>query len=216
MADNAQRKVLDMVEQGQISAEEGLRLINAMGSNRISTPDQVESLADGADAVAISPDDVEESSRPYISEEEMQRMKRLQQWRVLPFGIGLLITTLGAIWMYSGYEANGFGWGFWLAWIPFLLGIFVIAVSFQTSRSLWLHVRIRQKPGESPQRISISLPMPTLLTRWFLTTIGTRIPGFKDQPLDDYSEMLENLSPETPFYVHVNEDNGEEVEVFIG
>jgi hypothetical protein len=38
----------------------------------------------------------------------------------------------------------------------------------------------------------------------------------KDQPMDAYAEILNNLSPEEPFYVHVNEDDGEEVEVFIG
>jgi len=134
----------------------------------------------------------------------------------LPFGIGLLLTALGAIWMFSGYQASGFGFGFWLAWIPFLLGIFVVAVSFQTSRSVWLHVRIKQKPGESPQRISISLPMPIALTRWFLSAFGKRIPGLKDQPLENYSEILDELSPEAPLYVHVNDEDGEEVEVFIG
>ena len=143
-------------------------------------------------------------------------MNRLKRWWILPFGIGLLITILGAIWMYSGYLANGFGWGFWLAWIPFLLGIGIIALSYQTSRSVWLHVRIKQKPGETPQRISISLPMPIKLTRWFFSAFGNKIPGLKDQPIDNYAEILETLSPEEPFYVHVDEDDGEEVEVFIG
>jgi len=92
----------------------------------------------------------------------------------------------------------------------------VHAVSFQTSRSVWLHVRIKQKPGERPQRIAISLPMPVSLTRWFLNTFGKSIPGLRDQPIENFSEILNNLSPEEPFYVHVNEEGDEEVEVFIG
>jgi hypothetical protein len=208
MADQAERKILDMVEEGAITAEEGLRLINAMGGSREITPTQSENL-EGID-------DSEQSPAPQIPPEERRRMNRLKRWWVLPFGIGLLITTLGAIWMYTAYGASGFGWGFWLAWFPFLLGIFVVAVSFQTSSSLWLHVRVKQKPGESPGRIAISLPLPIGLTRWVLKHFGRRIPGLKDQPLESYSEILENLSPEEPFYVHVNEGDGEEVEVFIG
>ncbi|MFN2304369.1 MAG: SHOCT-like domain-containing protein, partial [Anaerolineales bacterium] len=164
MVDKAERKILDMVEQGQISAEEGLRLINAMNDHHEPSSEVSESLSIATEKTEIQPEDIfEPSSSPRISEEEMQRMNRLKRWWILPFGIGLLITILGAIWMYSGYLANGFGWGFWLAWIPFLLGIGIIALSYQTSRSVWLHVRIKQKPGETPQRISISLPMPIKL-----------------------------------------------------
>lgn len=208
MANEAKRKILDMVEQGTISPEEGLRLIDAMGGSQavVSEPSE--------DAVVTAVQ--EEPTAPQIPPEERRRMNRLKRWWVLPFGIGLLITTLGAIWMYTAYSANGFGWGFWLAWIPFLLGIFVVAVSFQTSRSIWLHVRVKQRPGESPGRIAISLPMPIGLTRWFLHTFARRIPGLKDQPLENYAEVLDNLSPEEPFYVHVNDEDGEEVEVFIG
>ena len=210
MANEAERKVLDMVEQGTISPEEGLRLINAMDKSQKGVGEQMESA--DATVIPVAP----EETPPQIPAEERRRMNRLKRWWVLPFGIGLLITTLGAIWMYSAYGASGFGWGFWLAWIPFLMGIIIVAVSFQTSRSVWLHVRVKQKPGESPGRIAISLPLPLGLTRWFLTTFGKRIPGLRDQPVGNYSDILENLSPDEPFYVHVNDEDGEEVEVFIG
>lgn len=208
MADQAERKILDMVEEGTISAEEGLRLINAMEGTKKEEAAEPEPTA----AEVVPPGE----APAQISPEERRRMARLKRWWVLPFGIGLLITALGAIWMFSGYQAKGFGWGFWLSWIPFLLGIFLVAVSFQTSRSLWLHVRIKQRPGQSPPRIAISLPMPVGLTRWFLRNFGGRIPGLKDQPYGDIADILENLSSEEPFYVHVQEDDGEEVEVFIG
>ena len=214
MVDKAERKILDMVEQGVLSAEEGLRLINAMGTGNNADAALNDQLIDG---VTESADDIFEPSAPHISDEERKRMKQLKRWWILPFGIGLLITTLGAIWMYTGYVNSGFGWGFWLSWIPLIVGIFVVAVSFQTSRSVWLHVRIKQKHGESPPRISISLPLPLSLTRWFLSIFGKKIPGLRDQPLGDISEILDNISPEEPFYVHVNDDeDGEEVEVFIG
>ena len=216
MSDEAERKIFDMVEQGQITADEALRLINAMGSEEEKS--DIEPDVSPQESEILMPYAAEQHSGDYpqIPEEELHRMNRLKKLWFVPFGIGLLIMTLGALWLYSAFSTNGFGVGFWLAWIPFITGIFVVAISFQTSRSVWLHVRIKQSPGERPNRISISLPMPLSLTRWFLSTFGKRIPGLKDQPVDDFSEILENLSPESPFYVHVNEEGGEEVEVFIG
>ncbi len=216
MVNQAERKVLDMVEQGQISAEEGLRLINAMGGQGEKPLESTDSEASSADQKLIEIKAEEAAARPQIPQEELDRMKHLKRWWVLPFAVGLVITTLGAIWMYMGYTAKGFGFGFWLAWIPFLLGIFITAVSYQSSHGVWLHVRIKQKPGESPQRIVISLPIPLSLTRWVISTFGDRIPGLKDQPVSEYSEILKGISPEDPFYVHVDEGDGEEVEVFIG
>lgn len=216
MSDEAERKIFDMVEQGQITAEEALRLMNAMGSEEDESNDKTGDASQEIEIIVPSDADQNDEGYPHIPEEELRRMNRLKRLWFVPFGIGLLIMTLGALWLYSAFSTNGFGVGFWLAWIPFVAGIFIVAVSFQTSRSVWLHVRIKQSPGERPPRISISLPIPLTLTRWFLSTFGQRIPGLKDQPVGDFSEILENLSPESPFYVHVNEEDGEEVEVFIG
>jgi len=216
MTDEVERKIFNMVEQGQISAEEAMRLINAMDGGTAGLEENIDISPQENEESIVIPGGVKASSIPQIPEEELHRMNRLKRLWFVPFGIGLLIMTLGALWLYSAFSANGFGVGFWLAWIPFIMGIFIIAVSFQTSRSVWLHVRIKQKPGERPQRIAISLPMPVSLTRWFLNTFGKRIPGLQDQPIENYSEILNNLSPEEPFYVHVNEEGDEEVEVFIG
>ena len=216
MSNEAERKVFDMVEKGQISADEGLRLIKAMEGRKEEKPEVVGIQSSDYETVQPGSMEFEEKAGPSIPEEELKRMERLKRWWVLPFGIGLLITVLGAIWMYMGYTANGFGFGFWLSWIPFLLGIFIVAVSFQSRYSVWLHVRIKQRPGESPQRIAISLPLPLSVTRWVLSTFGNKIPGMQDQPLDEYTDMLKSVSPEEPFYVHVDEGDGEEVEVFIG
>lgn len=212
--DQAERKILDMIEQGALTAEEGLRLIDAMNVSN-SEDDDLYNLS--LEEVTVIADDILEPSEPRISTEELERMKQLKRWWVFPFAIGLVITTLGALWMFAGYSRTGFSWGFWLSWIPFIIGIFVLALSFQSSRSVWLHVRIKQKRGESPPRISISLPLPLSLTLWLINTFGHKIPGLDDLPLGDIFELLDRISPEEPFYVHVNDkDNGEMVEVFIG
>jgi hypothetical protein len=213
MRNQAEQKILEMIEQGHITAEEGLRLLNVISGEPIPDSDAEEP---NPESVAFASTEIIEPQHPQIPEEEMKRLEKLKRWWVLPFGLGLLLTILGAVWMYMGYQAKGFGFGFWISWLPFFIGIAMMAISFQSSKSVWLHVRIKQKPGESPQRINISLPLPLSLTRWAMSTFGHRIPGLKDQPVEEYSEILRNLSPEEPFYVHIDDDDGEEVEVFIG
>ncbi|HCU56669.1 MAG TPA: hypothetical protein DF984_00310 [Anaerolineaceae bacterium] len=213
MSDQAQRKVFDMVEQGRISADEGLQLINALHGNQhdkvtVETAPQSES--------DYSFQKEAESHSQSIPDEELDRMKKLKRWWILPFALGLIITLSGAIWMYSGYLANGFGWGFWLSWFPFLIGIVLVAVSFPTAKSLWLHVRIKQKEGETPQQINISFPLPLRIAKWGMATFGDKIPDIKGQKAGDISVVLDNITPDAPLYVHVEDDDGEDVEVFIG
>jgi hypothetical protein len=209
--EKTERKILDMVDQGQITADEGLRLMNAMNKGE---PAQREQAGESDTFEADFPAAERTSAIPA---EELTRMKQLKRWWLLPFGIGLVILLLGATWMYMGYSNAGFGFGFWLAWLPFLLGIVIIAVSFNSRKGVWLHLKVKQAPGESPQNIRISLPMPLNLAKWFFSTFGDRVTGLKDQPIGDIPSILENLSPEEPFYLHVNDDeDGEEVEIFIG
>ncbi|HER40091.1 MAG TPA: hypothetical protein ENO10_02620 [Salinimicrobium catena] len=215
MKNQAEQRILEMIEQGHITAEEGLRLLNAM-SGDLASPSKGVVEDSAAGDVEFVDGEVVEPPYPQIPEDELQRIEKLKRWWFLPFGLGLLMTILGAVWMYMGYQAKGFGFGFWISWLPFFIGIALMAISFQTSKSVWLHVRIKQKPGENPQRINISLPLPLSLTRWAMSTFGHRIPGLKDQPVEEYSEILNNLSPEEPFYVHIDDEDGEEVEVFIG
>ena len=212
--ENSERKILDMVEQGQITADEGLRLMNAMGKGMVkSQPDAEEEFSDPVDQT-------ERPSGSYanqISMEEISRMNKLKRWWLLPFSIGLLILFLGATWIYAGYRDSGLGFTFWISWLPFLLGIFIVVVSLRTSKSVWLHLRVKQAPGERPERINLSLPLPVNLAKWFFTAFGDKFSGLKDKNVGDFPVILENLSPEEPFYVHVNDDDdGEEVEIYIG
>lgn len=212
--ENSERKILDMVEQGQITADEGLRLMNAMAKGVSEPRPETETEYD---------EESDRQDRPtgsygsHISLEEATRMNRLKRWWLMPFTIGLIILFLGAIWMYAGYREAGFGFGFWISWVPFILGIFIVAVSVRTSKSLWFHLKVKQAPGEKPERINLSLPLPLSLAKWFFTAFGDKITGLKEPGLQDIPAILENITPEEPFYVHVNDDNdGEEVEIYIG
>ncbi len=158
-----------------------------------------------------------------MGEKEAERdIAYWKRWWLWPFWAGVATTLLGALIMYAGYEAAGFGFFFWFAWLPFFLGVIVIALSWQNQALHWLHIRVHQKPGEKPGHISISLPLPLGVAGWFLRNFGHLIPGLREQNLtgNDIADILStiqaNLSAENPFYVHVNDEGGEEVEVYIG
>jgi hypothetical protein len=119
--------------------------------------------------------------------------------------------------MYLAWQSRGLGLLFACTWFPFLLGVAVMAFAWSTRNLPWLHIRIQQKPGERPERIAISLPLPLSLIAWGLRTFKHRIPNPGNMNYDDMVMALKHVSPDTPFSVDVDEgENGERVQVYIG
>jgi len=106
MTDEVERKIFDMVEQGRISAEEALRLINAMDGGTAGLEENIDISPQENEESIVIPGGVKASSIPQIPEEELHRMNRLKRLWFVPFGIGLLIMTLGALWLYSAFSAK--------------------------------------------------------------------------------------------------------------
>jgi len=144
-------------------------------------------------------------------------MLRYRRWWWIPMWVGVFITVIGATFMYLSYHSGGLGFWFACSWFPFLLGVLVLALAWASRNARWLHVRIHQKEGQRPQNINISFPIPIRLTAWFFRTFRGRIPGLDRTGVDDAILALEKVSPDTPFFVQVDEgDDGEKVEVYIG
>jgi hypothetical protein len=105
------------------------------------------------------------------------------------------------------------------AWLPFLLGVAVMALAWSSRTSRWLHLRIhqKQKPGEWPQKITLSFPLPLRLTTWALRTFGRYFPQLKNSGVDELILALgKNTSPDNPFYLEVDEgEAGERVQIYI-
>lgn len=213
MVNEAELKILEMIQAGDITAEEGFRLIDAMGANDYSSGGNQDETQPSTSNIlsTLKP----ELSNKKITKGDLLRIKRLKHWWIIPFGVGTFVTILGTIWMGLSYFRKGFGWGFWLAGFVLFVGLLLLTISFPSPKHPWLHVRIKQKPGEKPPLILFSLPLYIPLTSWFLKTFGSQIPGLKDQPFEDWIKILNHLSLEDPFYVQVS-DGDEDVEVFIG
>lgn len=131
--------------------------------------------------------------------------------------VGIAVTVISGVLMFFAWQSGGFGFWFACSWFPFLLGVGIMALAWGSRTARWLHVRVYQQPGEWPQKIAISLPLPLRLTAWFFRTFGRYIPNMEHTNIDEIIMALEHTSADAPIYVEVNEgDDGERVEVFIG
>lgn len=205
--------ILEMIEEGRISPQEGLRLLQDL----VGEGEELSSLSARAGAPAgedlLPPTETKSGSGP--GPEDLNQWKR---WWVIPLGIGAGITILGSSLMYWAYTARGIGFLFFLAWIPFLLGVGTLVLAWRSQTSPWMHLRIHQTPGEKPEKIALSFPIPIHFSAWVLRTFGRWIPNIDSTGLDEVILALgKTASEETPLSITVHEgDDSERVQVYIG
>lgn len=199
------RIILQKVERGELSPEEANQQMNEL------------ELGEGANSCQpISNDLVASSSdHPPLYAEDLWFVKRWKRWWVYPFAVCVLITILSAFWMYSGWEISGFGWKFFLAWLPFGLGVTGMAVFWRSRTMRWLHVRINQKK-DRPHRIEFSLPLPIGFVSWLMRTLGPFMPSeVREKKVGEVLQELDReITADAPFHVFVDEDDAQ-VEVAV-
>jgi hypothetical protein len=213
MSDEERNQILKMLEDGKISPEDALKLMHALdGDDKTEPAQQVDVLIppapeQGSEAGASPP--------PQPDPEFDRKVSRFRKLWLIPLSIGLVITVLGAWWMYSAMLNSGFGFWFLCAWVPFLLGVAIVALGVISKASRWLYVRVEQKPGERPQKIVFAFPIPSPLLRWGIRNFGHNIPPNARAASDmAVKAVLEDLKE--PLYVDVHDDDGEHVQVYIG
>ena len=223
--------ILRKVEQGELSTEDGARLLEELEMGPYY-PEISEPLPAAAETVLPAPElevipppapadpSADANPAPQLTDLETERFNFWQRWWLFPFGVGVVLLLLGAYWMYLGFMAAGLGWGFWLSWIPFGLGVLITAAAARSRTARWLHVRVHEGGSQHgrPHNINISFPLPISFGAWVLRTFGRWMPDdFQRQHMDEVLTMLDQaLTRDAPFHVMVNEDDGDQVEVFIG
>jgi hypothetical protein len=141
-----------------------------------------------------------------------------KRWWMVPVWIGVAITVFGGLFMYLAMESSGLGFWFVCASVPFTLGLLVIVLAWGSRNAPWLHLRVQQPPGERPEKIAFSLPLPVRPAVWFLRTFSRWIPDLKEQAWDEVILAIgDKTSPDNPLYIIVDEEEtGEKVEIYIG
>lgn len=219
MTDQERNQILKMIEEGKITPEEGLELMQTLEK---STPDD-QVPAPAAETGKRSGMDGQAEKSGMEVDPRIARVKSTAQrlWQV-PLWIGVAIIVGSALGMYAILQGPGMNFWFYCLTFPLLLGVLVIAAAAGTRKARWIFVDVQQKPGEKPQRIFLGFPLPLKFTAWFLRTFKGKIPDMdeklKGTSTDEIIEIVENgLSGDEPLIVNVDEgDDGERVKVYIG
>jgi hypothetical protein len=198
--DDERMKILKRVEAGELSAQDAVRLINALGPTPAGEPEPE----------VIEPDSPQPSAPP------LEAPKSLAQFWIYLLYAGVGVVVLGALMLYAVYGARG-GWGYALCgWPIFFAGVLVIATAWWLRTARWVHVRVR---GKDTARVAISIPLPLKLTAWAFRIAKPFVPQLKDTGIDEVIlGMADALGQDgQPLYVDVNDDDkGEHVQVYIG
>ncbi len=215
MSKTERLKILDLIERGTITTEEGMRLLAAIEHDNMDEffDDEPSLVGDQAFADNEMPD-----SDPLANSIETEEIQRWKRWWSLPMWIGLGIVVLSSFWMKNAWNDSVLGFWFFCSWIPMLLGILMMALAWNSRTAPWLHVRIHQAPGEKPERIAFSLPLPLRVSAWGLRRFGHYIPNFDASGIDEAIMALHDTKlNHAPLFIDVQDDeDGDHVQVFIG
>ena len=216
MTDQERSQVLKMIEEGKITPEQGLHLMQALDlqSPLEGTPQDSE-----MPALENKPDDARTSQPGFEADPQVQRVKSSVRrlWQI-PLWIGIGITILSGVGMYAVMRGPGMNFWFYFLLLPLLLGVAVTALAVGSRQARWIFVDVHQKPGDRPGHIFLGFPLPVRLTTWFLRTFGPLIPNLCETNIDDVIQVIETgFSGSEPLIVNVDEGKGgEQVRVYIG
>ena len=204
MSAEERRKILQMVADGKISAVEAAALMRSLEESAEEEIQVIETESgSGGDGVSAAEFD--------------QIRERAKFFAMIPLWGGIILTVLSAWWMFSIQHAQRAGLNFWFFCMsmPFLLGILLIAMS---GSARWLYVNVdRSQRADGPKNITIALPLPLGLVGWFLRNFGSQIEGLKRTTIDEVLMAVSTAKSVTePLIIHVDDDGGERVQVFIG
>jgi hypothetical protein len=209
MSAEERRKILQMVEEGKISAEQAASLMKAL-----------EVDADRAPVEVIEAEPAASSGESDSSAPEFEEVKaRARRFAMIPLWIGIFIAVLSSWGIYSIQLNTGMNFWFYCLLFPLFLGVLLIVIGAGGQSSRWLYVNVDRRHAEDgPRNITLGFPLPLGLTSWFLRVFGRNIQGLKYTNVDDIIQILDATQKSgEPFIVNVNDDkDGEHVQVYIG
>ncbi len=217
---NARLHILEMIDRGEINAQEALRMLEAMNDAQNPPPSTVDELTpekslnqqEKGDAFAKSETGTAEA---HSLPEEMQKWQRFWQ---LPLWIGITLILLSGFGLYRFILEERYTFWMECTSVIFILGVLMLFLGARTRNATWLHLRIRQKEGEFPRKISLSFPIPLRPIQWFLRRFRQRLPQLENTTLDEVLLAVQrNTTKDSPIYIQVDEGtHGEQVEIYIG
>ncbi|HEX9387696.1 MAG TPA: hypothetical protein VF918_15345, partial [Anaerolineales bacterium] len=118
MSSEERKKILQMVQDGKISAEQAASLMRAMDADADTAEAEVEFVEAGAGS-GYERDEVAEF-------EEVK--SRARRFAMIPLWIGVFIAVLSAWGIYSVQQSAGVNFWFFCLLVPLLFGVLLIAL----------------------------------------------------------------------------------------
>ena len=209
MSSEERKKILQMVEEGKISADEAAKLMHALDD------DSAEAEMEVFEAESSSGFEGSEASAP-----EFESVKvRARQFAMIPLWVGVFIAVLSAWGIFAIQQNAGVNFWFFCLLFPLMLGVLLIALGAGGQGSKWLYVNVdRRQAHDGPRNITFGFPLPLGLTAWFLRSFGHNMRGMNRANVDGIIEVLHATGKSgEPFIVNVHDDeDGEHVQVYIG
>ena len=211
MSAEQRKKILQMVEEGKISAAQAATLMRALDADTNSAEEEIEVIQTGAAQGSASTD-----------APEFEEIKaRARRFSLIPLWIGVFITVISA-WIISSIQQNvGTNFWFYCMVLPLMLGILLITLGAGGRAARWLYVDIDRrnaKEGDGPRHITLGFPLPLGFVAWFFRTFGPNIQGMSQSRVDGIIQMMNaTRDSKEPLIINVDDrDDGEHVRVFIG
>lgn len=191
-------KILEMLAQGHISADEAADLLAAL--------EEPQTLPTAAPIPVLQPD--EPQARPDGG----------RQWWLVSFSIGGTLFFLAVVGMWQLWSAPGWAWlltGLVCLWPMALLALLLMALSLVTRATTWLNVDVRQKNG---RHVRFSLPLPLPIVRRVLDFAYWRANGVEKERLAAVRDVMAHLDHGLPHPIILNarDEDGDVVELSIG
>ncbi len=206
MSSEERKKILQMVQDGKISAEQAASLMRALAEDAAEAGPEVLEAGTASSGGGAAPE----------FEEVKQRARR---FAMIPLWIGVFITVLSAWGIYSVQQHSGVNFWFFCLIVPLLFGVLLIALGAAGQNSKWLYVNVdRRNAQDWPRNITIAFPLPLGLAAWFLRNFGHYIRGLKNTNVDDIIQILDTTGKsDAPLIVNASDnEDGEQVQVYIG
>ncbi|GAB4452381.1 MAG: hypothetical protein OHK0041_15730 [Anaerolineales bacterium] len=206
MSSEERKKILQMVEDGKISAEDAVSLMAALDDDAEAEVEVFESASGFG---------YERSDAP-----EFDRIKaRARRFALIPLWVGVLVTLASAWAIYAIQQNAGTNFWFYCMILPLLFGILLIALGGGGRASRWVYVDVDRKdakPGDGPKHITLGFPAPLGLLAWFFDSFGRNLKGMSRGKAEGVVQMMRAArDSDEPLMVHVDDDDAH-VQVYIG
>jgi len=209
MSSEERRKILQMVQDGKISAEQAASLMRALDADADAAEAGVEILETGAGS------GFERNEAPGFEEVK----SRARRFAMIPLWIGVFIAVLSAWGIFAIQQSAGVNFWFFCLLVPLLFGVLLIAIGAGGESSKWLYVNVdRRNAQDWPRNITLGFPLPLGLTAWLLRNFGQYIHGMEKTNVDEIIQILDATGKSgAPLIINANDnEDGEQVQVYIG